>query len=199
VIEILDTMVQGSEEWFGARCGSLGASSVKDACAGGKGLTRKTLACNLVAESYTGEKTKIFQNDAMKWGVETEPQAREYFEFVNGVSVKEVGMVRNSNFPGSHASPDGLFNDTGVEIKCCQPTNFIKYLLANKLPAEYRHQVQFTMMICEFDHYWFMSYHPAFPKQLIVKIDRDDKFINEMQEKLKIFFDEMSEIKAKIK
>ena len=52
---------QGTDEWMALRAGSLGASSVADALAGGTGATRKKLMYKLAAESITGEKSPSFQ------------------------------------------------------------------------------------------------------------------------------------------
>lgn len=199
MITVHDELVQGSPEWFMLRCGSLGASRAKDACAGGAGKSRKTLAYQLAAEKITGIKTELKQTPAMLWGIETEPEARRYFEFEKDRAVDEVGFVTNDSFPGMGVSPDGLIGDTqGYEVKCPQPATHVKYLAEGRLPPEYKAQVQFSMMICERDLWWFSSYHPSFSKQLIVAVDRDDKYIVEMQSKLEVFTNELKEILTKI-
>ena len=90
MITIHDEMIQGSEEWFLARCGSMGSSSVAQAMAGGAGKSRKTLAYNLIAETITGEKTSFKTTAAMEEGVAREAESREYFTFVTGLDITEV-------------------------------------------------------------------------------------------------------------
>ena len=200
MIEIFsaEDVPQGGDLWFEKRCGSLGASRVKDAIAGGQGKSRKTLAYQLIAETITGNKTEMFVTPAMQWGVDTEPQARAAFEFENGMNIEEVGLVVNSDFPGCHASPDGLSKATGLEIKCPMPHTFVKYLDEDRLPPEYKAQVMYTMLICELKTYWFFAFHPAFNKSMTVKVDRDEKYLDEMQVKLETFFQELEAIKTKI-
>ncbi len=195
MIHIHDEIVQGSPEWFMLRCGSLGASRAKDAVAGGQGKSRKSLAYQLAAEKVTGIKSEFHTTPAMQHGIDTEPEARRFFEFEKDLNVLEVGLVTNDKYPGYHASPDGLIgDDCGIEIKCPQPATHVKYLTENRLPVEYKAQVQYSMMICERESWWFVSYHPSFSKQLILEVKRDDKYLSDLSSKLEMFSSELGEI-----
>ncbi len=199
MITIHDEIAQGSPEWFMLRCGSLGASRAKDAIAGGQGKSRKTLAYQLAAEKITGIKSEFNTTPAMQHGIDTEPEARRFFEFEKDFTVQEVGLVTNDKYPGFHASPDGLIgDDAGYEVKCPQPATHVKYLTEGRLPPEYKCQVQFSMMICERDMWWFSSYHPAFSKQLIVPVEADLKYHEELKTKLNLFTNELNEIITQI-
>lgn len=199
MLEFIDTP-QGSDEWFLLRCGSIGSSSVKNAIAGGQGKSRKTLAYNLIAEQITGEKTSFKTTAAMEEGNRREAESREYFKFISGIKFDEIGMIKNSEFPGQHSSPDGINQELkcGLELKNPQANTFVKYLESGKLPAEYKAQVQHALMITGWDTWYFMAYHPAFKNQLVIKVKRDEKYISEMREKLDLFLGEMEAIKAKI-
>ncbi len=195
MITIHDEIIQGSTEWMVLRCGSLGASRAKDAVAGGQGKSRKSLAYQLAAEKVTGIKSEFHTTPAMQHGIDTEPEARRFFEFEKDLNVLEVGLVTNDKYPGYHASPDGLIgDDCGIEIKCPQPATHVKYLTENRLPVEYKAQVQYSMMICERESWWFVSYHPSFSKQLILEVKRDDKYLSELSSKLEMFSSELGEI-----
>ena len=199
MITIHDNIIQGSLEWHLLRCGSLGASRAKDAIAGGEGKVRKTLAYQLASERITGIKAETYTNSNMQWGIETEPEARRFFEFEKDVTVQEVGLVTNDKYPGLHCSPDGLVGeDEGYEVKCPLAATHVKYLVENRLPPEYKCQVHFSLMITERKIWWFSSYHPAFHKQLIIPVERDEKYIAELQSKLESFMAELKEILTKI-
>ena len=61
----------------------------------------------------------------------------------------------------------------------------VGYLSANELPAKYMQQVQGSMMVTGFDQWIFGSYHPEI-MGLHVVVNRDEKFIKSMQEKILI-------------
>lgn len=196
---IIHDCEQGSEEWKNLRCGSLGASRVKDAMAGGAGKSRKTLAYQLAAESVTGAKTEFRVTPAMQQGIDTEPEARAYFEFFTGLEVKECGLITNDEMAGVHASPDGLIGSVyGLEIKCPLPATHAKYLVEGRLPPEYKAQVMFSMLVSERPGWYFVSYHPAFARQLVIKVDSDTKYTEAMMDKLALFMGELEAIKEKI-
>jgi predicted phage-related endonuclease len=115
-------LIQGSDEWRRARCGSLGASQISMALAKTKvgwGASRESIRAQLVAERLTGVPIDSFQNDAMRCGIEHEEEARRAYEAHTGAIVQPVGLVPHPRFSGSHASPDGLVGSDGlVEIKC---------------------------------------------------------------------------------
>lgn len=193
MITIIDNIDQLTEEWFRRRCGSLGGSSIKNALAGGQGKTRQTLIYQLASELVTCEKTQIKQTEAMKIGIEREEEARQLFEFVQGVKVDTVALVTNDMFPGCHCSPDGLIgDDSGLEIKCPNAATHARYLCEGKLPAEYKHQVQFSMMITGREQWWFMSYYPGM-KPFILPVGVDNSYLETIREKIDIFVKEVIE------
>lgn len=195
MITIHDEIEQGSPEWYLLRCGSLGASRAKDAIAGGQGKSRKTLAYQLAAEKVTGVKSEFKPTAAILHGIETEPEARRYFEFEKDLTAVEVGLVTNEKYPGQHASPDALIGENkGFEVKCPQPATHAKYLCENRLPPEYKVQVQYSMLIAGRSSWYFMSYHPAFSKQLILEIQADEKYHAELKSKIESFMQELNGI-----
>src|SRR6185312_16092954 len=89
-------MIQGSDEWRRARLGKVTASRVADVIAktkSGWGASRKNYLAELVAERLTGVPAEGYQNAAMIWGTETEPQARAAYRFFKDADVEEVGFV----------------------------------------------------------------------------------------------------------
>jgi len=150
---------QGSTDWHRARLGLITASRVADVLSTGTGRARYMR--ELAAEVLTGGVADSYTNAAMQWGTETEPQARAYYELMTGVDVIETGFVTNSDYPGCGISPDGMIGDDGLlEIKCPNTTTMVEYLLADKAPAKYRHQVQMQLLITQ--RHWcdFMVFDP---------------------------------------
>ena len=79
-MNIIETCEQGSIEWLSLRLGKITASRVKDVLTKGRGTspskTAESYMMELIAEILTGNSKPFFENDAMRWGTETEPQAR---------------------------------------------------------------------------------------------------------------------------
>jgi len=173
---ILD-VEQGSDEWFSARCGVLSASNFDKVITSKGTLSTQNIGLmnELIAEKFTGTKTKIKTNDAMLRGVELEAEAREYYEFITDNEVKEVGMVYKSEDKDISCSPDGLSIDRGLEIKCPLAKTHVSYLLSEKLPTKYVQQVQGSMWVTGLDKWDFLSYHPDMPP-LLLTVEKDVEF-----------------------
>jgi putative phage-type endonuclease len=181
-------LVQGTDAWRAARAGSLGASQIHEALAktrSGWGASRDNIRARLVAERLTGAPQDSFTNDAMRWGTDNEPAAREAYCFVQGVSVVEVGLRKHPTISGSHASPDGLVGDDGLtEIKCPNTSTHIATLLGTPIADKYIKQMQWQMRV--YDRQWcdFVSYDPRMPLDMqlhIARVDRDDALIAELE------------------
>jgi len=69
----------------------------------------------------------------------------------------------------------------GLEIKCPKLANHISYVISDQMPKKYIPQVQGSMWVTGADSWWFMSYHPDY-KPLIIFVERDDAYIEKMEE-----------------
>ena len=197
---IIDNIEQLSEQWFKLRAGNPGASSF-DKIVTSKGAPStqyKKYLYQLVGESILGDKIETYTNAAMQRGTELEPEARELFEMINDIEVKQVGLCFPNEERKYHASLDGLLDDSGLEIKCPLIQTHIGYLLGNKLPTEYIQQVQGSMLVTGFNSYWFMSYYPGI-KPFIIKVERDEKFIEKLRVALDDFCMELVMLVKKLK
>tara|TARA_R110000772_G_scaffold183655_1_gene294795 strand:+ start:649 stop:1239 length:591 start_codon:yes stop_codon:yes gene_type:complete len=170
-------MIQGSAEWLQARVAVVTASNFSKVftTAGKLSTSREGLINQLIAEKLTNAPTETFKSSAMERGNELEPQARAMFEVIMGVEVHEVGLIKMKDHEIG-CSSDGLFDDTGIEIKCPLPATHCAYLRANKLPSTYIQQVQGSMLVLGIDTYIFASYHPEM-KPLIIEVKRDNKLL----------------------
>lgn len=191
-------MIQGSEEWKLARCGSLGASRIADATAkikSGYGASRANLMAELLTERLTGVPTEGFTNAAMQWGIDHEDEARTAYEFRADVTVVPVGLIRHMNIKGTHASPDGLVGDNGlVEIKCPQTATHLETLLGAPPADKYIKQMQWQMACAECAWCDFVSFDPRLPEEMrlhIARVKRDDKLIDDLSNEVISFLAEL--------
>ena len=176
--------VQGTDEWLQARLGHATASRFRDILAtvkSGEAAVRRAYRADLVVELLTGLPTKYFVSSAMAQGTEREPIARSEYEARLGRFVTEVGFVKHPSLRIG-ASPDGLVDDGGIEIKCPERANHLAYLSLPKgqCPPEYRAQVQGNMWLTERSWWDFISFNPDFPESmrlLVRRVPRDEGFI----------------------
>ena len=194
---------QGSPEWFAARLGHVTASNFSAATSDGRGSspskTRKDYMLKLIAEKMTGLPSESYSNKAMERGTETEQEARDYYEALNGCEVRQVGFIERDKDTGG--SPDGLVGDEGMlEIKCPYPTTHIRYILADKMPADYVKQVQGNLWVAERQWCDFVSFDPRVKQRpyFCKRVYRDDDDIQELHIKIVMFIDEMKAIIEKL-
>ena len=191
-------MEQGTEEWQSARCGKVTASRIADLMAktkSGYSASRENYLAQLIVERFTGGKAESFTSAAMQWGNEQEPFARAAYEVRKGVFVDEVGFIPHPNIYGAGASPDGLVGDDGlVEIKCPNTATMIDTLINGTVPNKYYVQMQMQMACTERQWCDYAVFDPRMPEsaQLFVKrINRDVKFIAEMESEIIKFLIEL--------
>jgi len=190
---------QRTEEWFTARLGKVTASRVNDVMAKtktGYSASRDSYMTQLVLERITQTKAEGFTSQAMQWGIEQEPFARAAYEAAQGVMVEEVGFMPHPTIDMAGASPDGLVGDDGmVEIKCPESKGMLETLLTQKVPAKYFAQMQFQMACTGRKWTDYVVFDPRMPAkaQLFVKrVDRDDKYIAEIEAEIVKFLAEVA-------
>jgi predicted phage-related endonuclease len=103
----------------------------------------------------------------------------------------------------SGASPDGLVGLDGlVEIKCPTAANHIDTLLSGKAPSKYIPQMQWQMACTGAKWCDFVSYCPTVGDNLalfVVRVERDYEYIDEVQNAVKLFLTEVSDLTTKLK
>ena len=187
---------QGTPEWNQHRIGSIGGSSIKNLMAKGQYKSRTTLLYQLAGEILSGEKHQIRQTPEMARGLLLEPDARDTFEFITGLDVEQVSLIRRATH--IHVSPDGLTSDGGgLEIKCPMASTQCRYIAENRPPLEYIGQIQYSIFVTGYPHWWFFSYHPKM-KPLLLKIKPDDEYIKNLQSEILSFLRELDELVRKL-
>ena len=197
---------QGTEEWHQIRLGKVTASRVSDVMSkikSGESAGRKNYKMDLVVERLTNTPTSSFTNAAMAWGTETEPLARMAYEVHSGNFVETVAFIQHPSIEWFGCSPDGLIGSEGnLEIKCPNTSTHIDYLLAGVPPAKYVPQMQ-TQMACTGAKWCdFVSFDPRLPDELqllVVRLDRDEAYIQQIEDEVKQFLDEVEQIYSQLK
>ena len=200
-MEIIRDIEQGSQAWLDLRLGKVTASKVKDVLTNGRGSaiskTAETYMFDLLSEILTGQPKSFFENDAMRWGTETEPQARAMYELLADVEVEEVAFIALNEHVG--VSPDGLVGQDGLlEIKCPTTTTQLKRAMSDDYSADYKAQIQMQLWVSGRKWCDFVSFDPRLncdAKYLIQRVERDEEYIKNMAEKVNAF---VEELKAKV-
>lgn len=190
-------MEQRTDEWFAARLGKVTASRVADVIAktkNGYAASRDNYMAQLICERLTGKPTEGFSNAAMEWGTEQEPHARAAYSAKIGELVEERGFVQHPTIGMAGASPDGVVGDGLIEIKCPNTATHLEWVLEGKPPQKYVTQMQWQMACT--GTWWcdFVSYDPRLPEHLqllIVRVPRDEQYIQTLEDEVKSFLCEL--------
>ena len=196
---------QGSPEWLQERCGKVTASRIADVMAKiktGYGAGRANYMAEIIAERLTNVPKQGFTNEAMRWGTETEPQARAMYEFQTGLEVTETGFVPHPVIEGTGASPDGLVGDSGlIEVKCPNTATHIETLRGSAIDRKYVLQMHWQMICTGRDWCDFVSFDPrlSLAKQMHVRrVHRDAELCEEITAEVTRFLTELNETVAEL-
>lgn len=170
---------QGSTAWLQTRLGVITASEVSKAVAKLGSETRNTYMCQLVAEVASGMVEEI-NSKYVEWGKMNEDAARSSYEFANDCEIEQVGFIFKDDSFREGASIDGLIKGQKklVEIKCpYNSTNYIKFLVEDKIKPEYQWQYQYQMRVTGAEIADFVQYDPrmAVKPFKALTVERDEK------------------------
>lgn len=192
-MKILDVK-QGSEEWLAARAGIVTASELDNLISPTMkvrdGQTPKTYLYTKLAEKWMGYPAQSFGGGVMEQGSILESEALPWFGINQRANVRRVGLVLTDDGTFG-ASPDGLVDgEYGVEIKCPQWANHVRWLLGGKVPDDHLLQCYGGMYATGLPEWRFVSYCRGFPA-LVLTLKRDalvmqliDKTVREFNESM---------------
>lgn len=173
---------QNTDEWYQMRLGRFTASTFKDLFMGKTTKGYEKGIYKPVFERLTGESPESFSSEYMERGHEMEPFAVDNYEMETFNGTSNGGFFTLGDWIG--ASPDRLVGDKGIlEIKSPAFNTHINYLLSGKLPKIYEYQVQGQLYVTGREWCDFMSFHPKM-KNLIIRVNRDEKIIKDIESKL---------------
>lgn len=193
-------MEQGSPEWHAARCG-IPTASCFDMLVTSKGeqsKQRTKYMYRLAGERVCGVAEESYQSAAMQRGKEIEDEARSFYEFTTGESVRKVGFCL-SDCGRWGASPDGLVGQDGLlEIKCPTLAVHVGYLLDGKVPTDYFQQTQGQLYVTGRKWSDFISYYSGL-RPLLIRVTPDPAFHVALENELNGFCNELEQIIGRIK
>lgn len=200
---IFHEVEQGSGDWHEARRGIPTASQMHRILTPARAeiaAGRTSYVYELAIERLLGETSKP-PIDGLHWverGKFLESDAVRHYEFVHSCRTAKVGFITPDHGLWG-CSPDRIMVDElgTLELKVPSPEVHLKYLCEGP-GAQYRVQLQATMMITGFPWADFMSYSPNLPDALY-RVERDDPFIDKLRAALTQFCDEVDRIVAKVK
>lgn len=188
---------QGSIEWLALRLGKFTSSNFGKLFMGKSTDGYKKNIYKAVFERLTNERPESFRNEWMDRGNELEPEALKSYEMLTFNKVRNGGFFEFDEWTG--ASPDGLIGKDGlVQVKCLKYNTMIEYLQGKNLPKDYHYQCHGEMMATGRKWNDFYAYHPKL-KPVIIRIERDEAVINEIQIELEIAIKKAKEIMTIIK
>lgn len=192
---------QRSDEWFAERAGCITASQMHVAMmprergefksGPRKGQIKpppkaiSDYVHQLAAERLTGKPRKQVKAAALAWGRDIEPAAVAAYQAETGAIVDECGFIKHPQYDFIGASPDFLLDDDGGgEIKSPESSEVHLETLLNGLPPEHIEQIQGGLWVTGRQWWDFISFHPDFPPELrlyIQRIPRDDEYIQRLE------------------
>lgn len=190
-------MIQGSDEWFAARCGKATASEFGSILAKGKGDTRDRYLHRVLTERMTGKPSEQFHSKHLDRGHQQEPLARMAYEAHTLNLVDLAGFIDHPTLKAG-CSPDGLVGDEGgVEIKSVLPAVQTQTILSGGYPPEHHAQVQGNLWITRRRWWDFVSYSPELPPHLQLYVYRvlpDAAFIERLSIEVSRFLREIDDL-----
>jgi len=132
---------------------------------------RKNLRIEIVQERINNTFADKYVTMDMQWGVEQEASAKEAFENMTGLIVKDVGFIDHPRIPFCGVSPDGFVSDGClIEIKCPKTKTHMGYIIDQVIPEEHKPQMILQSAVTGKD-VWFVSYDPRMGegKQLFIR------------------------------
>lgn len=199
---------QGTPEWHEARLGVITASKAAEACetlkSGAPSAKALAYAAQVAMERVAGVPCDdTFVNFAMRRGSELEPRARLAYEEHTGQLVSESGIALTDDGVFGYSTDGFVGTDGLIEIKC--PISALKVVTMWKDHdvAEYRHQIQMGLWLTCRKWCDFIMFDPRLApvgKELFIEhIERDEKFIEQLETDLLRFRDLVDEYEAALR
>jgi len=194
---IIHNIDQHSEAWHEIRCGRVTGTRFKALVAKETTDTYKDLLTNIACEIITHRAEETYSNALMEKALELEPVAREVYEDITGNIVKTAGFITRDEDDEFEEwigiSPDGMIEDGLLEIKCPLMRTHMEYIMANKLPTDYRYQVQGQLFVSGLKFCDFMSFAEGM-KPFIIRVYPEVELFKLFTKRLSIAINQIGEL-----
>lgn len=171
-IRVYEEMIQGTDEWFAARCGLLTASEmhliVTPTLKAASNEKERTHLYELLAQRITGYVEPAYVSDAMLRGQEDEIDASALYDKTYA-PVTRVGFITNDKWGFTLGySPDGLVGDDGL-LECksraqkYQIRTIVDYVPEETIDPDFMIQAQTGLLVSERNWLDLVSYCGGLP------------------------------------
>jgi exodeoxyribonuclease (lambda-induced) len=159
---------------------------------------RRKLKIELIAERMTDTMVSRFVTDAMQWGLDTEPAARDRYEEITGTLVSLCGFAVHEEIPFFGASPDGLIEEDGlVEIKCPTTVTYTEWVIGRVVPEQHKPQMLAQLAVTGRKYVDFFAFDPRVKvgsQHLLCRFEPAGKDIEKVEDAARAFLKELEEI-----
>jgi exodeoxyribonuclease (lambda-induced) len=193
---------QGHVGWFKLRVGKVTASELGNLLTPEfeirKGETPKTFVYTKVAESWQGRPLISTGSWQTEQGQIREDEAIPWLALEKEWNILPGGFIETDDGRAG-CSPDGLVQgeEFGIEVKCPEAVNHVRYLSEGVLPKAYVAQVYGSMFVTGFKKWVFVSYRRGFPA-LVLEIYRDQKAMDAIARAIDSFHSEFQRAMTRI-
>lgn len=172
MIRVYEEMIQGTDEWFAARCGLLTASEmhliVTPTLKAASNEKERIHLYELLAQRITGYVEPAYVSDAMLRGQEDEIDASALYDKTYA-PVTRVGFITNDKWGFTLGySPDGLVGDDGL-LECksrsqkYQIRTIVDYVPEETIDPDFMIQAQTGLLVSERNWLDLVSYCGGLP------------------------------------
>lgn len=187
---------QGSTDWHFLRAGCLTASNADKILAKAGTQGRQTYMASLIGQICTCKAPEESSFKATEHGKLYESVARDALSVALGfVDIKELPFMFKDESLRVGVSPDGLFDNTIIELKCpLNAENFFNFAAFESNKSAWDKQAQFQMWATGAERHIFAHYHPdiVLCHNLSFKETEIDMAVQcELDEKVPAFIEEL--------
>ena len=194
---------QGSADWLMLKLGVLSASNADKIVAKRDSATRATYMASLISQVCSCVIPEEMNFKAMEHGKLYEPAARDALSVALGfVNIQEIAFMFSDESLRVGVSPDGLLDNTIIEIKCpFNGENFIKFAAFETNKKDWAWQAQFQLFAGKADEHIFCQYDPRMVlcnNLHYVKTERDDAMQKTLADAIPQFIADMDQALNKL-
>ena len=176
-MKIFKDIEQNTPEWHEFRRSGIGASEI----AAVMGVCPYKTASDIY-KLKTEEPQEDVRNFWMQRGVDSEPEARRFFEHLQNDRPYPPLTIQHDDFSYFKASLDGYCeqDDSIVEIKV-PGSKVLKMAEEGRIPIHYLYQIQWQLMVSRCRWAFYFVYHPETMEYYQIKVMPDKKLFEEMK------------------
>lgn len=187
---------QNTDEWFDIRRPLVTSSELNNVLMDESKAGYQNYKAQKVLEISTGITPERFKgNKYTEWGHETEDLAALEYTLRTGNEVRKCGIFVHKWLELGDSPDRIVIGQPGcVEIKAKNSANHLFILKNNKLPNEYKAQVQNHIQMTNSEWCDFVSYDPDFPtnaQMVIIRVMKDEFYCKNLILEVSLFMDEV--------